>query len=31
VSILTRAGWRARTPLATGLREAYRAYLSSLA
>jgi GDP-L-fucose synthase len=31
VSILTRTGWRARTPLATGLREAYRAYLASLA
>jgi GDP-L-fucose synthase len=31
VSILTRAGWRARTPLAAGLREAYRAYLSWLA
>jgi GDP-L-fucose synthase len=29
VGILTRAGWRARTPLATGLREAYRAFLAS--
>ena len=28
VSILTRAGWRPRTPLASGLREAYRAFLA---
>ena len=29
VGILTRAGWRPRTPLATGLREAYRAFLAA--
>jgi GDP-L-fucose synthase len=29
VSILTRAGWRPRTPLAEGLREAYRAFLAA--
>jgi GDP-L-fucose synthase len=31
VGILTRAGWRPRTPLAAGLREAYRAFLATLA
>lgn len=31
VSILARAGWHPRTPLSTGLREAYRAYLGTLA
>jgi GDP-L-fucose synthase len=31
VGILTRAGWRPRTPLASGLREAYRAFLATLA
>jgi GDP-L-fucose synthase len=30
VSILTRAGWQPRMPLAAGLREAYRAYLGTL-
>jgi GDP-L-fucose synthase len=29
VSILTGAGWRPRTPLAAGLRQAYRAFLAS--
>jgi GDP-L-fucose synthase len=30
VSILTRAGWQPRMPLAAGLREAYRTYLGAL-
>jgi GDP-L-fucose synthase len=29
--VLTRAGWKARTPLATGLREAYREFANALA
>jgi GDP-L-fucose synthase len=31
VSVLTRAGWKARTPLVTGLRQAYHEFASTLA